>query len=331
MEPFFSILTPTYNREEFLPRVIQSLESQDFKNFEWIVANDGSIDETHTLITSLAPNLSFPVKYIDSSLRVGKSKMDNLLLDNVSGKFILWCDSDDYLKKNILNKFYIIITQSQEIDFDALIGIFGVNDGTDGVLQTHFKNNVIPENGVYNYETLENMISGDSTIVVRSSLFNERRFPEVDFLTIESVLLRDIYKKKSFFFTNEVVKTMDRSAENSISHGKKLQYCRGSSLAIARTLNTKKFNKLSLISRAKTIINYSRYSLHGDLSLKDQYRQWPLLTKELWLFISLLPIAYLICLRDLMLGKVEKTHIEFNHNIKNTKISYYKYGFNKKS
>lgn len=95
MNPFFSILTPTHNREKFLLKLIDSLISQDFKNFEWVVANDGSTDNTHKLITSKSPYLPFPVKYIDSSLRIGKSKMDNLLLDNSSGKFLLWCDSDD--------------------------------------------------------------------------------------------------------------------------------------------------------------------------------------------------------------------------------------------
>ena len=320
--PFISILTPTHNRADFLPKLLNSLRAQTFKDFEWVIANDGSIDESHVLIKSYMQSENFKITYIHSSLRVGKSKMDNLLLDNLNGKYIFWCDSDDYLTNNALEiiKNKIISLARYEND-DDFIGLFGINNGTDGELQTHFHNNFIPSEGEYLWQDLEKNVSGDGTIIVNSKLFEGKRFPEIDFLTIESVLLRDLYFNKKIYFIHDILKIMDRSAENSITHGKKMQYCKGSSYAIAKTISHKRYKDLSLKNKLKTLINYIRYSFHGDISISNQVRDWEIARIFFPLFVLLLPAGFLLSYRDIYLGKVEKTHILFEENISKTKIN----------
>ena len=49
-KPLVTILTPTYNRAHTLPRVFESLQNQTFKDFEWLVIDDGSTDKTKELV-----------------------------------------------------------------------------------------------------------------------------------------------------------------------------------------------------------------------------------------------------------------------------------------
>ena len=86
-KPLISIITATWDREKFIIKLAKSLKKQSFKNFEWIVANDGSLDNTDQKIRSFAKKADFKIIYINSSLRVGKSKLDNLMLKKISGKY----------------------------------------------------------------------------------------------------------------------------------------------------------------------------------------------------------------------------------------------------
>lgn len=60
----FTVLTPTYNRAHTLPRVYRSLDSQTFRDFEWLVVDDGSSDDTADLVAHYRANAWFPVRYI---------------------------------------------------------------------------------------------------------------------------------------------------------------------------------------------------------------------------------------------------------------------------
>ena len=77
MSPLISVLTPTWNRASYLQKVWEGLNAQDFQNFEWIVANDGSQDDTVEVVRALAQKSSFQVTLISASQRVGKSRIDN--------------------------------------------------------------------------------------------------------------------------------------------------------------------------------------------------------------------------------------------------------------
>jgi glycosyltransferase involved in cell wall biosynthesis len=315
-EPFISILTPAYNRSEFLPTLFNSLLKQDFKDFEWVIANDGSDDDTQKVVKKDFFSSDLKITFIDSSHRVGKSKMDNLLLDNAKGKYLCWCDSDDYFTEKALDSIFNHISQLElKKNFNEYIGLFFLNKGTDGDFQTFFRNNVLPDENSYLWQDLEKLVSGDGTIVVHRNLFKGQRFPEVDLLTIESVLLRDLYFNKIFFFSHEVLKIMDRTAENSITHGKKMQYCKGSSYTISKTILKHRFEELSINNRFKTFVNYIRYSFHGDIAIIDQIKNWEIATEHKYLYFLILPIGFILSLRDVLLQKVEKTHILFEKNI----------------
>ena len=60
-KPYISILTSTWNREFFLKKMANSLLSQTLKNFEWIVGNDGSDDNTDSFIKSFSKQVKLGV------------------------------------------------------------------------------------------------------------------------------------------------------------------------------------------------------------------------------------------------------------------------------
>lgn len=93
-ETFFSIIIPTYNRAHFLVKTIESVISQDFKDFEVIVVDDGSTDNTNQIVNELIKNDS-RIKYIyqkNSERAVAR----NYGASKANGRFLFFLDSDDY-------------------------------------------------------------------------------------------------------------------------------------------------------------------------------------------------------------------------------------------
>jgi glycosyltransferase involved in cell wall biosynthesis len=89
-----SIILPTYNRAGFLPDAFESIRSQQFTDWELIVVDDGSTDNTPELVAELARTISQPVRYIYQENQ-GAYGARNTGLDHATGKYIAFYDSDD--------------------------------------------------------------------------------------------------------------------------------------------------------------------------------------------------------------------------------------------
>lgn len=90
----FSMFTPTYNRCKDLPGVYHSLQIQTYRNFEWVVVDDGSNDGTRELIESYMKEADFPIKY-EYQENQGKHIAQNKAIDMAEGELFLPLDSDD--------------------------------------------------------------------------------------------------------------------------------------------------------------------------------------------------------------------------------------------
>ena len=319
-KPLISVLTATWDREKFLIKLAKSLKKQSFKNFEWIVANDGSLDNTDKIIRSFAKTSGFKIIYINSTLRIGKSKLDNIMLKKMSGKYVTQCGSDDILLPKALENLYSLTKKIPKNEENKYIGIFANGIDKNGISQTFTKKNMPKLERHITFEELKKVIKGDGVILEKTKFLKGKEFLEVDFLITESSLFEKIYKNKKFILSPKIMKIMDRSAENNISFGKKMRYTRGSAYCIAEVLNKKNFTDMSFFNKIITITNYWRYTIHGDINFQKGKKMLKPL-KDYKFLTLLFPLAYLITLRDIFLNKVEKTHIEFNNNIKKTKIS----------
>lgn len=104
MTPLFTIFTPTFNRAETLRRPYESLQSQTLRDFEWLVIDDGSTDNTRELVEGWQQEADFPVRYVWQE-NASKAAAWNRALGLARGEFFICLDSDDECVPDALAKF----------------------------------------------------------------------------------------------------------------------------------------------------------------------------------------------------------------------------------
>lgn len=92
--PKVSIIIPTYNRADLLPRAIASILAQTFRNFELIIVDDGSTDDTPEVVNKFQEKDN-RVKYIRQENSGGAARPKNTGIKNAAGEYIAVLDSDD--------------------------------------------------------------------------------------------------------------------------------------------------------------------------------------------------------------------------------------------
>lgn len=105
-----SIIIPTYNSSSTLERCLLSVQNQSYINFEAIIIDDGSIDNTFYIVDSVVGKDS-RFHYLKTKNN-GVSCARNIGLDLASGKYICFVDSDDYVEPNYLNTLVETIRES---------------------------------------------------------------------------------------------------------------------------------------------------------------------------------------------------------------------------
>jgi glycosyltransferase involved in cell wall biosynthesis len=116
LQPMVSIILPTYNRAAFLPQAFASIKDQHLTDWELIVVDDGSIDETKSLAAEFASRQHHPVRYTYQENQ-GAYSARNTGLDSASGKYIAFFDSDDYWLPNHLADCVGALEANADVDW----------------------------------------------------------------------------------------------------------------------------------------------------------------------------------------------------------------------
>jgi len=111
--PIVSIIIPCYNQAHFLPETIQSVLNQDYDDWECIIVNDGSSDNTEKVALEWCKN-DHRIKYLYKE-NGGLSSARNYGIKNSTGKYILTLDSDDKYEKTFIAKGVECLDKSQNI------------------------------------------------------------------------------------------------------------------------------------------------------------------------------------------------------------------------
>lgn len=157
MNPFFSIILATFNRENIISRAINSVLNQSFTDWELIIVDDCSNDNTIELIEPFLTDKR--ISYLVQKHNKGVSATRNNGISNSRGKYITFIDSDDQYKKNHLMERYKIL---KDRNIDLLHG--GVEIvGNSKVPDKHDTNKLI--------ELSECVIGG--TFFINSAIKNE--------------------------------------------------------------------------------------------------------------------------------------------------------------
>jgi len=112
--PFFSIIMATYNREHIIERAIKSVFKQEFQNWELIIIDDGSTDNTVKLLKNIVDN-ELRVKIIRKA-HEGHVKARNTGIKLARGKYITFLDSDDEYKPEHLLTRAEYLKDNPEVD-----------------------------------------------------------------------------------------------------------------------------------------------------------------------------------------------------------------------
>lgn len=169
-----SIVTPTYNRAWALPRLASSLEAQGSADFEWIVVDDGSFDDTESLLSRIEREGRLPLRWFRVQ-NGGKHRAVNSALRMVRGDWVFIVDSDDALPPSSLELVERIIDR---IDSDASIGgIMGLKADFSGcIVGKPLPKHRICMNAVD--ITFRAKIRGDKAEIFRAELLRSFPFPE---------------------------------------------------------------------------------------------------------------------------------------------------------
>ena len=100
-ENLVSIITPSYNSEEFISETIISIINQTYTNWELLITDDCSKDNTVNIVKSFQEN-DIRIKLFILSTNGGAGLARNNSIRKAKGRFIAFCDSDDQWKKNKL-------------------------------------------------------------------------------------------------------------------------------------------------------------------------------------------------------------------------------------
>lgn len=172
--PYITVLTPSYNRGYCLSFLYNSLKQQSSIDFEWIIVDDGSTDNTEGLVQQwLTDHNQFQMSYRKKN-NGGKHTAINLGVKFAKGQFVFIVDSDDTLTKDAIEK---VIEWCQEIDNQMdFIGVSGCRGHKDGTRIGDF-----PYSKEYidatNIERYRYKLMGDKAEIYRTRVLQEHPFP----------------------------------------------------------------------------------------------------------------------------------------------------------
>lgn len=200
-----TIFTPAYNRADTIVRTYESLLRQTCQDFEWLIIDDGSTDNTEEVVRPWIEEQKIQVRYIkkpNGGLFTGYNKA----IENIDSELNVCIDSDDYMPDNAVE---IILKEWKKVKDLGVAGIIGldyyINGGPIGGKFT--------KTGDFFYREVYNTIghNGDTKVVCRTDLMKEiwpmPSFGEKNFNP--TWFYHTIGENRKFHFINECLCIVD--------------------------------------------------------------------------------------------------------------------------
>lgn len=277
-----TIFTPTYNRAYILPKLYESLKKQTCKDFEWLIVDDGSTDETEKIVLSWLAEETFPVRYI-KQLNGGKHSAINRGVLETKSKLFFIVDSDDKLTTDAIA---LIKQNYQKVrDDDTVAGIIGMRIYPDGKRiggEASFEDTICTRND-FRYKK---KINGDLAEVYKTDILRQYPFPivEGEKFCPESVVWQKIAKKYKLFFFNKGIYVCEYLTDGLTHHVDQIRI-KSPHLAVINYMLEYGCDTL-LKNKIKDAINYWRFRFHCH-DRKDNSKIAPWAMPFGWLFYKL--------------------------------------------
>lgn len=223
-----SVVIATYNYGKYLSDAISSLQDQQYQDWECIVVDDGSKDNTAAIISNLQQK-DARIKYFKQD-NSGPSVARNTGLDLSTGNYVLFLDADDLLQPNKLKSHWEVLDKNQDVDI-AYGDVRYFNDGDKSNLFYSLNKKNRPWIPKYkgNGRQLVNMVLKQNIMVTSSPLYRKKLFDDFqaydpkllkleDWELFQRLALKDLY----FYFVNaEDSLVLMRAHESSYSFDKR--------------------------------------------------------------------------------------------------------------
>ncbi|MCA4782187.1 glycosyltransferase family 2 protein [Empedobacter stercoris] len=291
-----TVFTPTYNRANTLEKLYHSLLYQTYKNFEWVIVDDGSQDNTEEIINKWCNENKITINY-HRQLNGGKHRAINKGLDLAKGELFFMVDSDDYLTKDSLET---INTYNNTYSNENIIGFaFRRKYSDDVVIGNNFPQKAFISNHIKKTYFLN--VKGDLAEVIKTDVFRKFKFPnfENEKFCAEGLVWNRLSNEHRILFVDEAIYVCEYQYD-----GLSFNSIRNRRLSSNYTLlfySELEKQKLPFKIKIRTLINFWRFAFFNNKQFFDKLN---MLDNKL-LALLVLPIGFILKIKD-----------DYNDNVK---------------
>lgn len=236
-----TVFTPTFNRGYIIENLYKSLQRQSYKNFQWIVIDDGSEDDTEKLFEKWTneDNL-FDITY-KKVKNGGKHRAINRAIEIAEGELFFIVDSDDYLTDYALEK--VIKWEATIKNKNEFAGVAGVKGySINSRVGNTFKGEYIDATSL---ERNKNNITGDKAEVFYLDILKKYKFPEFEgekFVTEKVVWNQIAYDGYKIRWFNEIIYICDYLEDGLTKSMSRIELENPKALALSMKLDSIHYN-----------------------------------------------------------------------------------------
>ena len=287
-----TILTPTYNRAILLDRLYQSLCQQTYQDFEWIVVNDGSKDNTDEVVQSFIAEKKINIFYIKQE-NGGKHRVINRGVKEAKGELLFIADSDDMLPVNALEN--VSRTYEDIKDDNAFAGVCGLDGTFEGkVIGSGLPKDIIDSTSIAVRFKLG--ITGDMKEVFRTEVLKEFPFPEIkgECFCPEVLVWNRIATKYKLRFFNQIIYLAEYQ-NDGITAGIVRARMNSPIASMMTYAEMTKYKDVPFLEKCKSAVNYWRFYLC--------IKQHSVKPRIAMIWSLLFPVGIIMHLRDIRLTR----------------------------
>lgn len=293
----FSICTATFNRAHTLARVFDSLQAQSEKKFEWIVIDDGSVDDTAAIVEQFIQISMFEIRYLFQENQ-GKHVALNKGIAMAKGKFFLVADSDDELMPNslaIFHKYWLGIPMAERNKYTGVTGLCIDKEGH--VIGDRFPSEIFDSNSLEIF--YRHRILGEKWGFHRTKVLKEFPIPELSGLSFysEGLIWNAISRRYKTRFINKVVRIYHQNEPDRLSLRNNKTQAKHMIFYVSYLNNDSDYLFIAPLRFAKTAARGIQLSLHCSENLNKQLKRLKTI-KLRCLWVVCFPIGLVLYLLD---------------------------------
>lgn len=286
MSNFITIFTPTYNRAHLLERLYKNLCEQEYQNFEWLIIDDGSTDNTREIIENYKREGKLNIQYFYKE-NGGKHTAINFGLEKAQSDIFFLLDSDDFLEKSATK----VVAEKWDVirNTPSLCGIVGLSK----FLNKEVRTDAFPEDDwVVSFTDIyfKYKILGDKPVAFKTSVMKQFPFPEnqgIHFV-FEAVSWHEMAKKYNVLAVNDLLQYKEYTEDGITRNTYKKEYVKGLAFSFFHLVKNRTYPFAKYPHHF--LWNYIHLAINSLLSGESYFNQLSLIDKIIYLMFY--PRAY---------------------------------------